>query len=146
MLSVAVVVTGALSFAKSNEAYAYEKPTTITVEEFANSIEVTGAGGSATFVQNKKQVASNNTFTGIRLTGQQNAVFNLGNIVLGEDTYWNGPDHAQTTSDFDTDYNTATQFDFKSFIGIAFDPHTDRTTKLSDAEKKTYNVDFSAEL
>lgn len=125
VLSVAMVLSAGFATANYKKVSAYEVPTTVQTSSIVENIEV--ESGYASYVVNKKQVAGDSTYTGIRLVGRGSAIFNLGTIDLKEASYWNGPDHAPKTGEgaYDKDYYTAAGVDYKSFISFVYDPFVD---------------------
>lgn len=122
VLSVAMVLSAGFATANYKKVSAYEVPTTVQTSLIAENVVATK--GHATWVKDKAQVGNGKKYSGIRLTGESNAVFNLGVIDLNEASYWNGPDHAPASGEgaYDSDYQTAAGVDFKSFIGLVYDP------------------------
>ncbi len=141
VLSVAMALSAGIASANYKKVSAYEVPTTVQTSSIVENIEV--ENGKATYVVNKKQVAGSSTYTGIRLVGRGNAVFNLGTIDLKDASYWNGPDHAPKTGEgaYDTNHYTAEGVDYKSFISFVYDPFVDGHKNLGTTSAK-----YTAEL
>lgn len=144
VLSVAMALSAGLASANYKKVSAYEVPTTVQTSSIVENIEV--ENGKATYVVNKKQVAGNSTYTGIRLAGRGSAIFNLGTIDLKDASYWNGPDHAPKTGEgaYDTNYYTAAGVDYKPFISFVYDPFVDGHKNVNTKGGTTYTAELGA--
>ena len=145
VLSVAMVLSAGFATVNYKKVSAYEVPTTVQTSSIVENIEV--ENGYASYVVDKKQVAGDSTYTGIRLAGRGDAIFNLGTIDLKEASYWKGLDHAPKTGEgaYDTNFYTAAGVDYKSFISLVYDPYADGHKNLG-TEKPSYKAELERKL
>lgn len=96
-----------------------------------DTLGVKASTGASAEYGTYKQVAGVNYYTGIKLTGGDNATFDLGVIDLN-DTFWD-KDDAYTSDENDNYGNASFTSSYESFINVVWHPNTDRNVNVSDA-------------
>ena len=101
LLSASMCLSGFIAI-NTIKTSAIVDASTVTLSDYASSISA--VGGSASYVENEAQVSQvNGKFTGIKLSGAQGTVFNLGTFNIGSSN-WAGTNE-KTVASTETDKN-----------------------------------------
>ena len=149
-LSVCLATSAVIATTSLNKTGAYAATQNVDTSGIARTVVASGSGASVSYVTDKKQISGSSTFTGLRLTGNATAKFDLGSFKLDTNKlYWNGNVYDSTvagtytgTNDHDKKANADNEKSYGSIFSFVFDP-VEATSVTGDLEINDMFITFT---